>query len=189
VKKFSWILTHTPAVLMLLILAFDPSQWKLLTPYSGYCAVGFLILVLSLHPLKMLWPHWILLIKLNRHRQEIGVAAFSYAAIHVLCFLIKRGSLEATLPYLIHPALIPVVWVGFPVLIILALTSNQYSKKKLTAIKWKKLHKLVYLAEAAIFLHMILVGEKVWAFILFTPLVILQLMRRVKNTKNKRLSS
>lgn len=176
-KYQMWFITHVGAFVMALMLITNPEYWKTLTPYSGYSSVGFLITVLALHPLKKIFPKWMLITKLNRFRRELGVAACSYAAIHLLCFIIKRGSLQNTLPYIFHPALAPVFLVGFPLFFILAITSNKYSSRKLTFARWKKLHKKVYFAEAAVILHMVLVGEKFWAAILFTPLLILQLIR------------
>lgn len=172
-----WFLTQIGAFIMGLMLIVDSKNWKVLTSYSGYFAVGFLITTLALNPLKKLLPRWMLITKLNRYRRELGVAAFSFATIHMICFVIKRGSLMKTLPYALHPAIGPVLLVAYPILFSLAITSNQHSVKKLTFVKWKKLHRYVYIAEAAIILHMVLVGEKLWATILFIPLVVLQLIR------------
>ena len=173
----AWFLTQIGAFIMGLMLIIDSKNWKFLTSYSGYFAVGFLITTLALNPLKKLLPQWMLITKLNRYRREFGVAAFSFATIHMICFIIKRGSLIKTLPYALHPAIGPVLLVAYPILFFLAITSNQYSIKKLTFVKWKKWHRYVYVAEAAIILHMVLVREKFWATILFTPLVILQFIR------------
>lgn len=180
-KKYQvWFGTHVGALIMGLMLIIDPSYWKLLTPYSGYFAVGFLITVLSLNPLKKLFPKWMLITYLNRHRQEFGVATFFYATIHMACFIIKRGGFMQTLPYVIHPAIAPVLIVAYPIFFLLAISSNQYSVKKLTFLKWKKLHKTVYIAEVAVIIHMILVWQIFWAALLFAPLVILQFIRKRK---------
>jgi sulfoxide reductase heme-binding subunit YedZ len=176
-KYQMWVLTHLGALIMVIMLITNPGNRKILTPYSGYFSVGFLLTILALNPLKKIFPGWMLITKLNRFRRELGVAVFSYAAIHLICFIIKRGSLQSTLPYIFHPALTPVFLVGFPLFFILAITSNKYSVRKLTFMKWKKLHRKVYIAEGAVILHMILVGEKFWTAILFTPLFILQLIR------------
>lgn len=172
-----WFLTQVGAFVMALMLIIDSKNWKVLTSYSGYFAVGFLITTLALNPLKKLFPQWMLITKLNRYRREFGVAAFSFATIHLICFIIKRGSLIKTLPYALHPAIAPVLLVGYPIFFLLAISSNRYSIKKLTFLKWKKLHKTVYYAEGAIILHMILVGQKLWAAILFVPLIFLQFLR------------
>lgn len=177
-KKYQgWFLTQVGAFIMALMLVIDPKNWKALTSYSGYFAVGFLITTLSLNPLKKFFPQWMLITKLNRYRREFGVAAFSFATIHLICFIIKRGSIMKTLPYALHPAIAPALLVAYPIFFFLAISSNRYSIKKLTFLKWKKLHKKVYVAEGAIILHMGLVGQKLWAAILFAPLVLLQILR------------
>lgn len=173
-KNLFWVWPHVAVFVMLGMLIVHPAYWDLLTTYSGYSAVGFLVLVLSFSPLKELFPKLMIVTKLNRHRRELGVAAFSFAAIHVLCFIIKRGGLMETLPYALHPALISVVWVSFPIFFLLAITSNQFSLKKMGFVKWKKLHKMVYWAEVGIIIHMIFVGQAFWASIIFLPLVFIQ---------------
>ena len=172
-----WVITQLPALIMALMLVCSPVQWKLLTSYSGYLAVSFLVLTLSLNPLKNLQPQWIWVLKLNRYRRQLGVASFSCALIHFVCFLIKRGSFYKAVPYFLHPAIIPAIGIAFPILLMLAMTSNNYSVKKLSFSKWKQLHKTVYIAEAAVITHMILMGELLFALCFFIPLGILQLLR------------
>lgn len=183
-KQYVWAITHLPVSIMVLMLIYDPTQWKLLTPYSGYFAVSFFVLTLSLNPLKSLKPKWIWILKLNRHRREFGVASFFYALLHFMCFLVKRGSIQEALPYFSHPAIIPALYIAFPILLILAITSNQYFIRKLSFPKWKQLHKKVYLAEPAIILHMVLIGDLLFALLFFVPLSILQFLR-IKKTALK----
>lgn len=178
IKKYQiWFLTQVGAFIMGLMLITDPKNWKVLTSYSGYFAVGFLIVTLSLSPLKKLFPRWIFMTKLNRYRQQLGVAVFSFATIHLICFIIKRGSFIKVLPYALHPVIAPALLVAYPIFFLLAISSNQYSMKKLTFLKWKKLHRYVYVAEGATIIHIAFVGQKLWAAILFTPLVVLQFLR------------
>ncbi|MBM3468652.1 MAG: hypothetical protein FJX71_04390 [Alphaproteobacteria bacterium] len=177
-RNQSWFWTHLGVITMGLMLLHDPNKWKLLTPYSGYLSVCFFATTLSLNPLKTLKPNWVIIKRMNRYRRMLGVAAFSYAVIHISCFIIKRGSIENTLPYLVHPALIPVVWLAFPILLVMAATSNNFSIKKLGFVKWKKVHVTGYVAEVAIIVHMFLVGELFWAGVIFTPLILLQFARR-----------
>lgn len=178
-KKYNfWLVTHFGVIVMALMLIINSNNWKVLTSYSGYFAVGFFVTVLSLNPLKNLFPKWMFITLLNRHRQELGVATFFYATIHLICFIIKRGGIIKTLPFTLHPAIGPVLLIGYPILFLLAITSNKYSTKKLTFLKWKKLHKMVYIVEATVVIHMILVGQKLWAAILFIPLLTIQFMRK-----------
>ncbi|MDD5016296.1 MAG: ferric reductase-like transmembrane domain-containing protein [Atribacterota bacterium] len=175
-----WFISHFLCIAMLAILMMHINTWPTILFYSGYLSLGFLVTTLALNPLIKLFPYtW--LIKLNRHRRELGVASFSYAAIHLLCFIIKRiikGDLFTNgWIYFLHPGIISVFFIAFPILLVLAITSNQYSIKKLSFPLWKKLHKKVYIAEIAIFIHMILTNNTTIAVYIFIPLVILQLTR------------
>ena len=182
-----WIIVHIPAFIMSVTLLYDYNQWKLLTFYSGYCALIFFVVTLSLSPLKIIFPKLVIVTKLNRYRRQLGVASFSYAFIHLSCFLIKRilkGFTEGLI-YFFHPAIIPAFWIAFPILLVLALTSNQYSIKKLSFPAWKKLHKTVYVAEVAIMLHMTLTGDFLIMLMFFIPLCTLQLLKYKKTTSSK----
>jgi sulfoxide reductase heme-binding subunit YedZ len=142
-QNIYWIWSHASVVVMAVMLIIGPGTWKVLTSYSGYTAVGFLVATLLLNPLKTLRPQWMFITKLNRHRRELGVAAFAYAVIHIACFIIKREGFMNALPYALHPALLSVIYISFPIFLLLALTSNPYSVKRLGFPKWKKLHKKV----------------------------------------------
>ncbi|HEY5235556.1 MAG TPA: ferric reductase-like transmembrane domain-containing protein, partial [Rhabdochlamydiaceae bacterium] len=121
---------------------------------------------------------------LNRHKREIGLSAFFYAAIHVLSYFvkdtIKKGSIEWI--YLLHPVILPGE-LAFIILSMLALTSFNYWVKKLTWQRWKSLHRTVYIAEAAVFLHMGLQFGivSIWGCLIFIPLLICQRLRLHNN--------
>ncbi|MDF2965073.1 MAG: hypothetical protein K0Q51_461 [Rickettsiaceae bacterium] len=174
-----WIVTHIALFVMLSIIAFEPSLLKKIFKYSGYIAVGFLITALSLNPLKTLFPTLKVLKDLNKYRRELGVACFSYAAFHVACYILKKGSIQKALPYMLfHPAIAPAFYLALPILFILAITSNNYSIKKLGFSRWKQIHSKVYIAQVAIFVHMIMVKEVFYAILFFVPLFILQMIKK-----------
>lgn len=178
-----WVITHIIFLGMVIMLAFDYTNWTIILPYAGYLALGFFITTLLLNPLLKVKPYtWLL--KLNRYRRQIGVASFSYAFLHAGCFIIKRA-LDGEWAYLLHPAILPVLLVGFPILFLLALTSNQYSIKKLSFKKWKNLHNKIYIAELAIIIHLFFTGETVLAISTFGPLICFQLFRRYQNKVKK----
>lgn len=95
-------------------------------------------MVLSLNPLKAIFATNILLKKINRYRREIGVACFSYSFIHLGCFIVKRGGLGETLKFIVHPALTSVFLVAFPIFVLLTMTSNNMSIKKMGFFKMEK---------------------------------------------------
>ena len=178
-KNISWILLNLPALIMFIALCINPRLWEPLTPYTGYISLGLLVIVLALNPLQNMIPTSIFIKKINRFRRQIGVAVLSYALVHVLCFYIKRDGLMDFLHYFLHPAIIPGL-LALAIFIPLALTSTNSSVKKLGFVKWKKLHKFVYLAEWLLVLHLFFVGSFMYAGLIFTPLMVLQYLRRRK---------
>ncbi len=184
-KNYTWMILNLPALIMFVFLEIHPPFWKEITFFSGYFALAFLVVVLSLNPLQTLFPTSVFIKQVNKYRRQIGVAVFSYAVIHFLCFLTKREfDIGATLKYFFHPALIPAV-IALVIFGLLALTSNNYAVKKLGFVKWKKLHKFVYIAEALIFIHMFILGARLYAFLIFVPLVMLQILRKIKKKKTE----
>lgn len=130
-KNYGWIVLNLPALLMLMMLIYNPNLWKFLTPYTGYAALSLLILVLSLNPLQAFLPTSVFIKKVNKHRRQIGVSVFSYAVIHFFCFFIKRKySFSETFYYFLHPAILPAVIALF-IFGIFTLTSNNYFIKKM----------------------------------------------------------
>jgi methionine sulfoxide reductase heme-binding subunit len=79
----------------------------------------------------------------------------------------------------------PFIWFGFSgltILVILALTSNQWSIRRLGGKNWKRLHRLAYVAVALLIYHQAIAGKGHWyiaRWLLFT-LVTLELARLAK---------
>jgi hypothetical protein len=86
---------------------------------------------------------------------------------------------------LLHSFTKPFIWFGFSgltILVILALTSNQWSIRKLGGKNWKCLHRLAYVAAALLIYHQAIAGKGHWyiARWLFFALVTLELARLAK---------
>jgi sulfoxide reductase heme-binding subunit YedZ len=133
---------------------------------TGEIAIWTLGAVLSLTPLRVLFPHSRLVNALNRHRRVIGVSACIYGLL-----LLSFSK--------------PFIWFGFSgliILVILALTSNQWSIRTLGGKNWKRLHRLAYIAAALLIYHQAIAGKGHWyiaRWLLFS-LVFLQLARLAK---------
>ena len=71
------------------------------------------------------------------------------------------------------------------IMFILALTSNNFSVKKIGARNWKKLHRIVYLATIFITLHVMLIEKTdlIKYGIIFFTLWSLQVIRLIRNYK------
>ncbi len=131
-------------------LALGPDPGKVLVDRLGLGVLVLLLITLTLTPLQRLavWPGWFQL------RRQLGLWCLAYALMHLSAYLVfvlglDWGQLGVELvkrPYIIVGSL---ALLG---LLVLAVTSNRYSQKRLGA-KWKKLHRLAYLILALGLLH------------------------------------
>lgn len=176
-KYLAWLITHSAFIVMVIGIAMNPHNLKWAFKNSAYFAITFLCLILSLNPLKAIYPRWTLIHRLNQYRQQIGVAVFSYACIHATCFAISMGSLERWLSAASKPALMIVIFISLPIFAVLAVTSAQYFKVKMGFKNWKRLHRFVYLAEAGVIGHLVMIGKPMLALWVFLPLVLVQMFR------------
>lgn len=106
----------------------------------GRIGIKLLILGLAITPLRRYFG-----LNLMRFRRAIGVLAFFYVALHLLVWLV----LDVQDPARIWADIVkrPYVTVGmaaFVLLVPLAATSNDRSVRWLGALRWRRLHRLVY---------------------------------------------
>ncbi|UVL55622.1 protein-methionine-sulfoxide reductase heme-binding subunit MsrQ [Pseudomonas sp. B21-035] len=130
--------------------ALGPDPGKILVDRLGLGALIFLLITLSMTPLQRLtgWSGWIV------SRRQLGLWCFAFIVLHLSAYMffvlgLDWGQLGVELskrPYII------VGMLGFVGLLILAVTSNRYSQRRLGA-RWKKLHKLVYVILGLGLLH------------------------------------
>jgi sulfoxide reductase heme-binding subunit YedZ len=145
---------------------------------SGEIAIWILGAVLSLTPLRVLFPGSQIVAALNRHRRAIGVSACVYGLLHLTAHVLYEGGWDGLLRSLSKPF----IWyglAGLSILVVLAATSNQFSIRKLGGRNWKRLHRLAYLAAALLVYHQAIAGKGHWhvARWLLFPLAALQLAR------------
>ena len=149
---------------------------------SGEIAIWTLGTVLSLSPLRSLFPRSRIVGALNRHRRYIGVSACAYGLLHLSCHILYEGDLGAVARSLSKPF----IWfglAGLSILVILASTSNSFSVRKLGGRNWKRLHRLAYVAGALLIYHQSIAGKGHWyiARWLLFPLAALQIARITKS--------
>ena len=118
----------------------------------GRTALYFLIGSLAVTPLLRITG-----ISLMRFRRALGLLCFTYAGLHVLAWVvIDMGFLWGQMardivkrPYLLFGMS------AFLLLLLLAVTSNAWSIRRLGATGWRRLHRLVYVAAPLVALHWI----------------------------------
>ncbi|HEY5753492.1 MAG TPA: ferric reductase-like transmembrane domain-containing protein [Chthoniobacterales bacterium] len=141
---------------------------------TGEIAIWTLFAVLTLSPLRALFPQLRLVNALNRHRRAIGVTACIYGVLHLACHVLYEGDWASIQRSLTKPF----IWFGLSgltILITLALTSNNWSVRKLGGKNWKRLHRLAYVAVALLIYHQAIAGKGHWhiaRWLLFTLLAL-----------------
>lgn len=166
---------------------------KFLNHKTGEISLYFLLLNLFigiLIALQFRFPQGLRFLLM--HPRFLGVVTFIYLIFHLILYLLIEGlALQAftqmyTKTYLIFASL---AWL---ILFVLALTSNNFSLKRLGSKRWKKIHRAIYFTSALITTHVLLIEKTnlVKYGILFSLLWIAQTYRYLgsKKSKTERLS-
>ena len=133
-------------------LALGPDPGKVLVDRLGLGTLILLLVTLCMTPMQKLtgWAGWIAV------RRQLGLWCFAYVVLHLCAYLTfvlgfdwsQLGVELRKRPYIIVGSL------GFLCLLVLAVTSNRYSQRRL-GVRWKKLHRLVYVVLGLGLLHML----------------------------------
>ncbi|MCX7557928.1 protein-methionine-sulfoxide reductase heme-binding subunit MsrQ [Sulfitobacter sp. F26204] len=118
-----------------------PDPVKPLEHAYGEIALQLLIIGLCITPLRQHVG-----LNLMKFRRTLGVLAFTYVSMHLLVWaILDVQSLDRVIADIIKRPYITIGMAGFLLLLPLALTSNNFSVRKLGP-AWRKLHKLTYVA-------------------------------------------
>ena len=176
-----WALLALPSIGMIQSALSGANLEPLLHP-SGEFAARFMIIAMIITPLRMLFPKSSIVLWLMRRRRYLGVAAFGYAALHTLYYVIDLGSLSAVVADITKFG-IWTGWVAFLIFVPLAMTSNNASVRRLGR-SWKNLQRFVYPAAIATLLHWIFINNDLApALVHFVPLAALEIYRIWKTTR------
>jgi sulfoxide reductase heme-binding subunit YedZ len=122
---------------------------------TGEAAVYLLVLTLLISPFRILLPRFEWPRRLAAKRRLLGLSTFAYTGLHFLIYLLDRLDFQAVLEDLTRWFLLS-GFLAFGILGVLALTSSNRMIKRLGGRRWRRLHRVVYLAAALAFWHMIL---------------------------------
>ncbi len=118
---------------------------------TGTWTLDFLVITLAVTPLRRAtgW-HWLV-----RLRRMFGLYAFFYAVIHVVAYfwLDQLFDLAAIWRDVLKRPLITVGFLGFVLMIPLAVTSTDRMARLLGGRRWRQLHRAVYLVAIAGVVH------------------------------------
>lgn len=184
-KRIAEIVLALPALVYLGLIYFcglyDLPNWRLVLVHTGFIACGLFVFLLLLNPVKRLWSNLSFVYFFNKFRRQIGVAIFGYAVLHYIAVIMKQicktGGFWPS--YLLK--VVPFTgFLAFLLLFLLAITSNDYSVRKMGIKRWKQLHLWAYVIEGLVMLHLLLQGGQTafLACIIFIPLMAIQLYSR-----------
>jgi sulfoxide reductase heme-binding subunit YedZ len=130
-------------------LGANPQKFAILT--TGMMTLVFLVLTMAVTPVRKVsgW-NWLLVF-----RRTLGLYAFFYACAHFLLFfsLERSFSLSSTLSEMVKRKYLIVGSTGLLVMVPLAVTSTNAMIKRLGGKRWRRLHRLAYVAAFAGVVH------------------------------------
>lgn len=148
---------------------------KALEHRLGELALQMFIVSLLVTPLRN-WTG----VNLIKFRRALGLLTFFYVFLHLLVWLVLDVQILALIwADIIKRPYITIGMIAFVLMIPPAVTSNNYSIRKLGPLKWKKLHKLTYPAAVLGAVHYVMVAKGFQ----IEPLVYLGIILAVLMTK------
>ena len=156
----------------------SPEPIKDITHHTGKWTLYFIVMTLSITPLKKIT-------KLNiwiNYRRMFGLFIFFYASVHLMTYvgLDYRFDLASIGDDIIKKKYIFIGFLAWLLLIPLAATSNLRMMKILKE-KWKKLHRLIYLISLFGVIHYLwLVKRDLTEPLIFLAIILTLLITRLK---------
>ena len=187
-RRWLPVVTHIGSLLPLASLAWkffhdqltaNPIQY--ITFRTGKAALVLLILSLACTPLSTIFG----LRQLIELRKPLGLYAFTYASLHFLTFVGLDYQFD---PQLLQEAILKkryalVGFAAFLCLLPLAITSTKGWMRRLGR-KWKRLHRLIYLAGILVIIHFVwLVKSDIREPLAYGAVVVLLLCLRLTPVK------
>ena len=153
----------------------------------GELALQLILLGLAISPLR----HYLCL-NLMKHRRAIGVIAFFFVLAHLSVWaVLDVQSISGVWEDIVKRPYITIGMAALLLLLPLALTSNDFSVRKLGAQAWRRLHKLVYPAALLGALHYVWLakGFQIEPLVYFIAIGILVLQRYYPTGGGRRRSA
>jgi sulfoxide reductase heme-binding subunit YedZ len=148
-----WLLFALPAIGMTseALTSTNPRIFHILVHPSGEFSARFLIVTMMATPLAMLLKGWRGPIWLKKNRRYLGVAAFGYALLHTIFYILDKASVDTMINEL--PRLyIWTGWIAFLIFVPLAITSTDYFVRRMGR-HWKTLQRTTYAAAVLTLIH------------------------------------
>lgn len=141
----------------------------------GLTGLQVLIASLAITPIRRLSG-----INLVRFRRAIGLVGFYYIGLHLLVWLVlDLGSWTLIWADILKRPYITVGMIAFLLLVPLAVTSNGFALRRLGPVRWRRLHRLAYVAISLGAVHhvMLVKGWQIEPFMYLAAIVLLLAVR------------
>ena len=134
-----------------------PEPIRALEHSLGDIAIQTFIAVLAITPLRRYAG-----LNLLKFRRALGLSVFFFVAMHLGVWLFLDVQIAGQIwADIIKRPYITIGMAGFGALVPLALSSNDWSVRRMGAASWRKLHRLTYAAAILAAIHNVMV-QKVW---------------------------
>lgn len=156
----------------------NPRIIHILVHPTGEFSARLLIVTLMITPLAMIFKGAAFTRWLRQNRRYFGVAAFAYAALHTVFYLIYKSTLDRVMSELPR-FYIWTGWVAIAIFIPLAVTSMDYFLRVMGP-RWKSLQRWTYAAAVLTLVHWASLhnwGHPASALVHFAPLAALEAWR------------
>jgi sulfoxide reductase heme-binding subunit YedZ len=145
-----WFVLTLPAVYLVLEKILTGVPGGRFFAMTGQISVWLMFAALFQTPAERLFRQQAWIRSLRPIRRHIGVAAFAYATLHLLYWL-QAVDMGRILESFSDPVLIT-GWLPFFVMTVMAITSNDWSVRKLRQ-NWKPLQRVIYVGAPLVVLH------------------------------------
>jgi sulfoxide reductase heme-binding subunit YedZ len=176
-----WLLYSLPLIWIATQVTATANPVEYLYHQTGDWAAYGLVLTLWITPLRQWFGdlrglQW--LKRLPKYRRGLGIAVFFYAFLHFTVHILDNLDAEILLKDLQRTYLLT-GFIAFLLLLLLALTSNNAAMRRLGGKRWKKLHRVAYVAALFVAVHLFLneKSDSLQALFLFVPLLCAELIR------------
>lgn len=120
---------------------------------TGLWATRFLAVTLAITPFRRIfaWPRLIVL------RRQLGLTVLAYSLIHVVIYVIDQSlDLVFVLSEIVHRFYLGLGTIALVIFLVQGATSNDGALKRLGAVRWNEIHRLIYPAILIVLLHFLL---------------------------------
>ena len=161
--------------------ALGPEPINALERVLGETGLKLVVAGLAITPLMRLAR-----VNLIRFRRAIGLTAFFYICVHLAVWLFLDVYILADVwAEIVKRPYITVGMAGFAALVPLALTSNDWSVRRMGAAGWKRLHRLTYAAAVLGAVHNVMIAKN-WQAESLTYLAIILALLALRLTGRRR---